>query len=310
MFSFLQRPLLPGWIGCAPQGAQSSLALVQRADGQRPQVRWVASAQWSKPGETLRQLKRGRALHRHRRVALLESTQYQCLSLDAPSDLPREEWRAAVRWQLKDSVDFPVESAAVDVLHVPEGTSYRPQPQLIVVAAPATAVQPLMQQALQAKAPWDAIDIAETALRNLSALCEPTGRAQALLHSEGDHATLVVTHQGELLFARRMDIALEPLTHAEDATRLAAFDHAVLQLQRTLDGFERSFGQVTLARLLVAPMPGQQAFIDHLAPLLYVPVEALDLGSIVDLAGLAPGAAEAAAIHPFVCAIGAALRDD
>jgi MSHA biogenesis protein MshI len=165
MFSRLRTTLLPGWIGCAPSGAQSSLALVQRPADGPPVVRWLASADWTRPTETLRQLKRGRELHRHRRVALLQNAQYQCVSLDAPTDLPREEWSAAVRWQLKDSVDFPVDTAAVDLLTVAEGTSYRTQPQLIVVAAPAESVRPLMQQGLQAKTPWDAIDIAETARR-------------------------------------------------------------------------------------------------------------------------------------------------
>lgn len=310
MFSRLHGTLLPGWIGCAPQGLQSFLALVQRSPGAKPAVRWLASADWSRPAETLRQLKRGRALHRHRRVAVLQNNQYQCVSLDAPVDLPREDWTAAVRWQLKDSVQFPVDNAAVDLLTVPEGTSYRTQPQLIVVAAPAEAVRPLMLQGLEAKAPWDAIDIAETALRNLSALCEPEGRAQALLHCEPDHSTLVVTHQGELLFGRRMDLSLAQLNHADEATRTAAYDHAVLQLQRTLDGFERSFGQVTLARLLIAPMPGMDPFVEHLSPLLYVAVEALTFDEILDLAALPPGSNEPERLNTHVCAIGAALRDD
>jgi len=72
MFSRLRTTLLPGWIGCAPSGAQSSLALVQRPADGPPVVRWLASADWTRPTETLRQLKRGRELHRHRRVALLQ----------------------------------------------------------------------------------------------------------------------------------------------------------------------------------------------------------------------------------------------
>ena len=310
MFARLHGSLLPGWIACAPQGLQSSLALVQRSPDGKPAVRWLASADWTRPAEALRQLRRGRALHRHRRVALLQNSQYQCVSLDAPTDLPREEWAAAVRWQLKDSVEFAVDTASVDLLTVPEGTSYRTQPQLIVVAAPADSVRPLMLQGVEAKTPWDAIDITETALRNLSALCEPEGRAQALLHCEADHSTLVVTHQGELLFGRRLDLTLQQLNHPDEATRTPAFDHAVLQLQRTLDGFERSFGQVTLARLLIAPMPGMVAFIEHLSPLLYVAVEALALGDILDLAALPPGSTEPEQLNPHVCAIGAALRDD
>jgi MSHA biogenesis protein MshI len=307
--SLFRRSLQPGWIGCAPQGAQSSLALVERTPGERPAVRWVASADWAEPGAALRMLKRSHALHRHRRVALLQPSQYQCVALDAPNDVPRDDWRDAMRWQLKDSVDFAVDSAAIDLLCVPEGASYRAQAQLIVVAAPADAVRPLMEQASGAGAPWDAIDIGETALRNISALAEPEGRAQALLHCEAQHATLVFTYLGELLATRRLDLGLERLQHDDDAVRLPAYDTAVLELQRTLDGFERAFGQVTLARLLIGPMPERQRFIDHLAPLLYMAVEPLDLASLIDLEAQPALAEDPALSNRHLCAIGAALRD-
>ena len=310
MPALFRRPLQPGWIACAPQGARSSLALVQRREGQAPAVRWLDSADWSQPGAALRGLRRSRALHRHRRVALLSPAQYQCLSLDAPAELPRAEWRDALRWQLKDSVDFAVDSAAIDLLSVPEGASYRAQAQLIVVAAAADAVRPLMAQAHDAGLAWHAIDVTETALRNIGALAEPAGRAQALLHCEARHATLVFTYQGELLSARRMDLSLDQLEHGDESQRASAYEHAVLELQRSLDGFERAFGQVTLARVLVGPMASQQRFVEHLAPLLYTPVEALDLAALLDLSALPAAHTEPAQLNLHLCAIGAALRDE
>ena len=57
-------------------------------------------------------------------------------------------------------------------------------------------------------------------------------------------------------------------------------------------------------------MPGMAAFIEHLSPLLYVAVEALALGDILDLGALPPGSTEPEQLNPHVCAIGAALRDD
>ena len=102
----------------------------------------------------------------------------------------------------------PVAAVMTDVLAVPEGTSYRAQPQVIAVAAAANQVRPLVECAVDAGAPWQAIDITETALRNLSALVEPEGRAQALLHCQRGHATLVVTHGGELLATRQMELNL------------------------------------------------------------------------------------------------------
>ena len=308
MFGFTHGSLLPGWIGCAPQGDQLCLALVQpQADG-RPAVRWTAQEPWQHPTSTLQRLRRSRALHRHRCVALLQRAQYQCVAMDAPADIPRDEWCQAVRWQLKDMVDFAVDSAALDVLAVPAGTSYRAQPQLIAVAAAAAQVAPLVAHASDAGTPWQAIDIAETALRNLSSLLEPVDRAQAVLHCQPGHATLVVTYQGELLSTRTLDLALLG-GDANDAVRRAqAFEQAGLELQRTLDGIERSFGQVTLACLLITPMAGAQALCDHLGPLLYVPVLPMVLDEVLDFSAVPGLLADPTLLNQQLVAIGAALR--
>jgi MSHA biogenesis protein MshI len=176
------------------------------------------------------------------------------------------------------------------------------------VAAADSVVRPLVEQAADAGAPWQAIDIAETALRNLSALVEPEGRAQALLHCQADHATLVVTYGGELLSTRQMELSLALLDDADPAQRQHAYDQAGLELQRTLDGIERAFGQVTLARLLITPMPGVQALCDHLTPLLYVPVAALALDEVLDFSTVPELLADPALLNQQLCAIGAALR--
>ena len=312
MFGLQTTSWQPGWIGCALQGGQGRFALVRQSPEGRPAVVWVADEALARDGgdsaTTLRALAKSRGLGRHRRVLLLERAQYQCLTLDAPADVPRADWAAAARWQLKDSVDFAVDSAAVDVLAVPEGTSYRAQSQLIAVAAAQAQVQPLVVAAHGAKLPWQAVDIAECALRNLSALQEAEGRAQALLHCEASHSTLVVTYQGELLASRQFDLSLAQLAADDEAVRQQAHDQAGLELQRTLDGIERSFGQVSLARLLVTPMPGLDALCDHLRPLLYVPVDAWDAAQALDLDEVPALAADTALLNRHLCAIGAALR--
>ena len=309
MFGFSRASLLPGWIACAPQGGHAAFALVQPGAGGKPAVRWTARLDWQEPVTALQQLRSRRAMHRHRCVALLQRGQYQCVTMDAPAEVAREDWAAAVRWQLKDTVDFAVDSAAVDVLAVPPGHSYRTQPQLIAVAAADDQVRPLAEQGVDAGVPWRAIDVTETALRNLSQLVETAGRAQALLHCEAEHATLVVTCEGELLSARQLDLALNLADDAGADQRQQVYDQAGLELQRTLDGIERAFGQVTLARLLITPMPGAQALCDHLAPLLYVPVALLQLEQVIDFSAVPELLADSALLNQQLCAIGAALRD-
>lgn len=308
-----RRTVLPGWVGCAPSGVQAALALVEpgaKGDGSaaRPRVAWVAREDWQDPAAALRRLKRSRALHRRRSVAVLGHAQYQMVTLDAP-DTPREEWRAATRWRLKDLVDFPVDAASIDILEIPAAPGARRQPQLIAVAAPHAQLRPLMQAAHEAGTGFAAIDVPETALRNLSACVEPEGRAQALLHFDDVQGLMVITHGGELLASRHLGATLAQITDADDGARQAAWDRIGLELQRTLDGFERQFSHLALARLLVTPAPGVHAFATHVGELLYAPVQLLALDEALDFSAV-PELADAATRHHYLCAIGAALRGD
>lgn len=298
-----------GWIACAPQGERAAIALVETPPGGKPAVRWVAEEPWTDPRATLQRLKRQRGVARHRRVALLQRPQYHCVVMDAPPEVPREDWAAASRWQLRDAVEFPIDSAAVDVLAIPPGASYRAQPQLIAVAAAEAEMRPLVAAGHGAGLPWQAIDIGETALRNLCLLVAPPERAQALLHCHAGHATIVVTWQGELLSTRQMELALLDLAARPGPERQAAFEQAALELQRTLDGIERAFGQVTLASVLVTPMPGIDALCEHLKPLLYVPVLPLALHDALDWADTPGLLDDPARLNALVLAIGAALRE-
>ena len=286
------------------------MAHVVCADGARPVLRWADTADWSDPVRTLRGLRRSRAIERLRSVALLQRHQYQWLPMDAP-DVPREEWADALRWGLKDLVDFPVDTAGIAVLEVPGSAAARRRAQLIAVAAPHAHLAPLAATGASAGTPWQAIDVPETALRNIAALLvtagQGQGQGQALLHSGPAYSTLVVTADGELVLARHIDVSLAQLTDTDDDTRQQAYERASLELQRTLDSVERQFSHVRLAGVQVAPGAPLAAFIAYASELVYVPVTAFDLAQVVDLSA-APGLTDPAEQAAYLPAIGAALR--
>lgn len=293
----------------APQGEIVRAVCVAAPAGERPRLRWACAAPWADAASTLRRLRRERGLKRHRQVALLQRHQYQLIAIDAP-DLPRAEWRDALRWSLKDMVDFPVADAAIDLLEVPgsDAASRRP-PNLIAVAAAHAQLAPLADAAHDAGTRWQAIDIPETALRNLAARVEEPGRALALLHVADEQATLVITLGGELLATRRIEVTLAQITDADVDIRQPAWERASLELQRSLDSVERQHSQVGLSRLLVAPGAALAEFAAYVRDLVYVPVAAFDLAEAVDLADT-PALADPAEQSAYLCAIGAALRSD
>lgn len=304
---FLRRSIEPGWVGVSFEDTRLRMVRVLRAAGARPAVQWIWQGE---PVETARQLSAARQRHRLDRqqcVALLTRGQYQISTLDAP-DVPRPEWRDAVRWQLRDMLEFSADHAAIDVLEIPGDTAVRRHPQVLVVAAPREAVLAMAFAAQEVGLDWAAIDVAETALRNVSALTEPPQRAQALLHFSEHHGTLVITHGGELLMTRQIDVQAAHFASADFGQREAALDRAGLELQRTLDNFERLASHVSLARLLICPGPGTAALIEHARALIYVPVLPLDLSEALDLDAV-PELRQPEQQTPWLVALGAALRE-
>jgi MSHA biogenesis protein MshI len=299
----------PGWVGLAPLGNHVRVAHVVCRVGDRPALRWVCQAPWGDdPTQALRGLRRSRSLNRQRTVAVLQRAQYQLLPMEAP-EVPRAEWRDALRWRLKDMVDFAVADAGIELLEVPTGPAQRRAPSLIAVAAPHSALGPLADAGTDAGLPWQAIDVPETALRNIAALAEEPGRGQALLHVGEADSTLVVTWQGELLLSRHIDLTFAQLTDVDEPTRQQSYERASLELQRTLDSVERQHSHANLARLLVAPGAPLDEFIRYVGDLVYVPVAALDLGALIDLSAV-PELADVREQAAYLPAIGAALRSN
>lgn len=294
-----------GWLAMAPLGTRVHVVQLVTSAGRKPALQWACEADWRDPAATLRSLRRSHALSANR-VAVLQPSQYQLLTLDAP-ELPREEWRDAVRWRLKEMVDFAVDDAGVDVLDIPADPHQRRRASIMAVAASRAVLAPLADAAHAAHLAWQAVDIAETALRNIAALMAEVGRGEALLHVGSTHSTLVVTAQGELLLSRNFEVTFAQLVDADVSMRQQHYERASLELQRTLDNVERQFGYANLNRVQVVPGAPLQAFIDYVRDLVYVPVVAFDLATALDLAAV-PELLDPTLQAAYLTAIGAALR--
>ena len=60
------------------------------------------------------------------------------------------------------------------------------------------------------------------------------------------------------------------------------FERIALELQRSLDHFDRQFSNIPLAHLLLAPLPEELGLSVYLAANLSAPVEAVNLGDVLD----------------------------
>ncbi|NCT83427.1 MAG: hypothetical protein GXC94_09810 [Comamonadaceae bacterium] len=204
-------------------------------------------------------------------IALLDPADYQILKVDTPN-LPQDELKAAARWQIKEMVDVDVAELTLDVMHV-GGDVERAQRQLFVVAARSSAIQTLVDGAADITEQIGVVDIWETALRNLLArqarADDLAARACAAVLIEATQCLLVVCAGDELFYTRRIEADPGLLARARGepddgpaAERPLGFEYQpggdfdapqesplIVELQRSIDVWERSWPELPLARL-------------------------------------------------------------
>lgn len=285
-------------------------ARVTRVPNAKPVVDFAAFYTCKMPlaPEVLDKLARDMHAGQYRVSTLLGGRDYQMLSVESPN-VPPEELKAAVRWRLKDMLDFHVDDATIDVLDIPvdKNATVRVN-QMFAVAARNMVVEARQNLFATAKVDLAVIDIPEAAQRNIAALLEPEGRGLAMLYFNAEGGLLTVSFNGELYLSRRIDVTLAQLQETDPDRRNGYFDRITLELQRSLDHFDRQFHFVTVVKLLLAPLPGS-GLIDYLSSNLYMPVDALDLGTVFDLSKV-PELASIEQQHRHYLTLGAALRHE
>lgn len=288
-------------------GDRIDLAHVIRPLGKRPEIRLCDSFRVEKSeADALSRLGQSRGLKRYHCANLLGENEYRLIQLDAPA-VPVEERVQALRWRLKDAVDFPVEGAAISVADIP--TEGGRQASVFAVVAPATVIGERMALFHEKKVPLEAIDIPEMAVRNVAVLFEEANRGLAFLALTQGDGLLTITFRGELFLSRRIEIASDALAQADEERRRQMLERLALELQRTLDNFDRQHGFISVSRLLVASEFDCAGTAAALAENLYLPVQAADLATVADFAGL-PELRSAERQAQSLLAIGAALRSE
>ena len=240
-------------------------------------------------------------------ITLLSSGEYQLSLVDAPN-VPPEELKTAIRWKIKDNLLYPAEEATIDVLQIPSGRfggSERAQ-AVYAVSAANDIIRKRIELFHQAGMELAVIDIQEMAQRNIAMAFEQEGRALALLAFDDHGGLLTFTSGGELYLARRIEVGISQLRDANDQLREQYHGRIELELQRSLDYFDRQFNHLPVNRVLVCA-PDDTGLVEFLASVSDAGVEKLDLSQAIDISAI-----EALEDSEFVAralpTLGAALR--
>lgn len=274
--------------------------------GPRPAVRVAPVFDGADPATLALRWQRAQARRAQANV-LLNSVDYRIVPLDAPR-VPPEERRAAVRWQLKDLLDFPAEQACVDCLDVPGPTPGAESRQVFAVASQERTVRGWMQRYRDARLALGAIDIPELAMRNLSVLAAGPA-AHAFVHLGLKSTRLTLAWQRELCAFRQFDVAAYKLDAADAATRARLLERMALEVQRSTDSFARQFHGADLATVWVSAVRDADEITRQLSDLLPQSVQAFRVEDHVALSSSQPVVDPERGLD-FTFAIGAAIRRD
>lgn len=239
---------------------------------------------------------------------MLVAGEYQLVQTDAPDIKDRDELKEALRWKIKELVDFPMDQATLDFFDIPaEGVAASRGRQVFVAVAKNDVLRPKIEMFQDSRLPLSVIDIPEMGLRNVARMFETPSRGLVLLNFTAVGGLLIFTFRGELCAVRRIEVTLDQLEAANDERLTELFDRIALEVQRSVDNFERQFNSITLSRLVTLDLPTVAGLIDYLRDYLSIKVESLNLAETVDFPSV-PELIDTRQQAELLPVIGAALR--
>ncbi|PSF09199.1 biogenesis protein MshI [Marinobacter halophilus] len=175
-------------------------------------------------------------------ILVLPIDQYQVFQVERPEGVEDSELADALKWKLKDFLDFSPSDAVSDVFMFPKDASRGRGPLVNVVAARKSLVQELIDLVSASGLELKKIDIAELALRNLAARLDTVNRGVALVHLRDRYGQMVICQGGTLYLSRRLELSYDDLGDASNQEN--AVQSLALEIQRSMDYFESQLGQV------------------------------------------------------------------
>ena len=239
-------------------------------------------------------------------------------------EVANNELRQAVRWRIKDSLSFDVNSAIVDVFEIPGQKERGRTPLVYVTAAEKNFLKQRINLLEEQHLEVESIDIAELVMRNIAALLPEDQQGVALLKLDATKGLMTLTQDASLYLARNIDVGYSSLSSGQsllgespnEADGLAfeesmppdqqrTLDAIVLEVQRSLDYYESHFAKPAINSLVIAPLPYEiPGMIKYLASALGLQVRLLDMNAVLDM----PTPMSEKQQSDCFYAIGAALR--
>lgn len=259
----------------------------------------------------LARLARMHHLDQYTCYSALELGDYNLLLVEAP-DVEPDEVRAAIRFRIKDLIDFDLNDAIVDVFEAPAGKSAGASKMMYAVVARADRVKGLISSFKDVGLSLDIIDIPELALRNVASRLPEDVAGVALVYVGRQQGLITITRNSELYLSRTINVGYdslpdEPVNAQTDERCQRWLDSIVIEVQRSMDYYESHFSQPQVSAIVMTPVDKEiQNMPDYISEQLQIPARTLDVNALIDV--MEPISRNVQS-HCLL-AIGAALREE
>lgn len=249
-------------------------------------------------------------------MAVLPRGDYQLMLLPRPP-VAASELERSVRWAIASQVDFPVDDAILVTMELPDvggpaGAAHSsPQDDdtrsLYVVVTQNQVVQTVAQVFKDAGQRLDAVDVRETAQRNIAAQLEEADECLCLLRITQEGIQLTFTHRGELYLDRFIGQPMAVLQGSDDFERQRLIERICQQTQLSINHIQTNHAGISVNRVVLCPLPVPLDLLEPLNQQIGLPVEPLNLDQIFDFSAV-PALQSAAGQARFFVALGSTLR--
>jgi MSHA biogenesis protein MshI len=235
-------------------------------------------------------------LNRNPCNAIIRAEHYNLMQVEAP-EVPANELKQAVRWRVKDVIDFHIDDAVIDVFEVPSQRNQRMK-LLYVVVSKAANVKGLIDLLEGNGITLNVIDIPELVLRNIALLTNQNpDKSVALLYIGETSGKILISKGSTLVISRSIDVGVDALIESTsdfdqellDAgiipdEMVSILDTLVLELQRSLDYYDSNWPAANIMGTFVLPMEKQfPALLPHIFNTLGGVTQGLDLKNLVTM---------------------------
>ncbi len=181
---------------------------------------------------------------------VLSEKEYQLLLVEPP-DVPEKELISAMQYKVKELINIDVDNVVIDVFQQPE------KKMLYTVVVEKKIIARMVDFVNATGLSLVTIDIEELSCRNLWDHYPMNERGIAVLTIKENEGKILIIKQGNLYLSRRFSIH-----YGGGVFDSLPEDELILELQRSLDYYERQMGQSAPAEIIFCGMVKKEKITD------------------------------------------------